>query len=93
MAIRFAEVFVSTSFIDQTADGVLRGGPMVFLKHVPGKRFLPTLYAFVCLFVTLVAGSAMQCNSMCLGIQRMSSFSSFSIAETAPVEGLNTLTL
>ncbi len=80
MAIRFAEVFVSTSFVDQTAGGLLRGGPMVFLQHVPGKRFLPSLYAAVSLFVTLVAGSAMQCNSMSLGIQRVSSLGSFDVA-------------
>lgn len=71
MAVRFAEVFVSTSFIDRSAAGVLRGGPMVFLKHVPGSRFLPTLYAFFCLFVSLVAGSAMQCNSMTIGLKRI----------------------
>lgn len=80
MAVRFAEVFASTKYIDQTATGVLRGGPMVFLKLVPGKKFLPKLYAFFCLFVTFVAGNAMQCNSMRLGLERITSFNAYIIA-------------
>ena len=80
MAVRFAEVFASTSYTDTSATGVLRGGPMVFLQHVPGKKILPTLYAFFCLFVTFVAGNAMQCNSMRLGIERITCFNIYGIA-------------
>jgi AGCS family alanine or glycine:cation symporter len=80
MALRFCEVFVSTSFTDHSSAGVLRGGPMVFLKHVPGHQFLPSLYAFFCLFVSFVAGSAMQCNSMAISIKRMSHWNSWIIA-------------
>lgn len=71
MAVRYAEVFASTYFVNTNASGILRGGPMVFLKLVPGKHYLPTAYAFFTLFVSFVAGSAMQCNSMRLGIERM----------------------
>ncbi len=71
MAIRYAEVYASTSFTDTTAAGLWRGGPMVFLGKVPGKRILPLLYAVSCLLVSFIAGSALQCNSMRLGIERI----------------------
>lgn len=80
MATRFAEVFISTSFIDKSANGLLRGGPMVFLKYVPGSRFLPHLYAFFCLFVSFAAGSAMQCNSISVGIRRITDIHPWVIA-------------
>lgn len=80
MAIRFAEVYASTVFIDRSAAGVFRGGPMVFLKRVPGSSFLSILYAFFCLLTSFVAGSGMQCNSMCLGIQRITGLDKYFIA-------------
>lgn len=71
MAVRFAEVYASTLFIEKTSAGTMRGGPMVFLRMVPGGSFLPTLYAFFGLLASFVAGSAMQCNSMAVGIHRI----------------------
>ncbi|MFA6066589.1 MAG: amino acid carrier protein [Candidatus Babeliaceae bacterium] len=71
MAIRFAEVYASTSIIDKSSFGALRGGPMVYLKRVPGGFVLPYIYAFFCLMLTFIGGNIIQCNSMGLGIERM----------------------
>ena len=80
MAIRFAEVYASTTFVDQSATGAMRGGPMAYLKRVPGGTILPYIYAFFCLMLTFISGNAMQCNSMTLGIQRMTNANSYIIA-------------
>ena len=74
MAIRFLEVFISLRFARVTDSGVMRGGPMEYLKLVPGRRFLPMLYAVATLFVVFVAGSAVQCNSIRYGIDRIVGF-------------------
>jgi alanine or glycine:cation symporter, AGCS family len=71
MAIRFAEVYASTYFIEKSATGVLRGGPMIYLKRVPGGSVLPYIYSFFCLMLSFVSGNAMQCNSIALGVERM----------------------
>ncbi len=71
MALRFAEVFLSTTVIDSTGAGMFRGGPMVFLHHVPGRRFLPMLYAIATLFVSIAAGSGMQANSITISVNRL----------------------
>lgn len=70
-AIRFAEVYISTSITETTATGVVRGGPMIYLARVPGGSFLPYFYAFFALLLTFFSGNAMQCNSISLGIARM----------------------
>lgn len=70
-AIRFAEVFVSTSITEVSATGVVRGGPMVYLARVPGGSILPYFYAFCALMLTFVSGNAIQCNSISLGMERM----------------------
>lgn len=71
LVIRFAEVFASTLFLETSSAGVTRGGPMVYLKKVPGGSVLPGIYAFFCLLSSLFAGDAMQCNSITLGVQRV----------------------
>lgn len=68
MPIRFAEVFASSIFTVETERGT-RGGPMVYLARVPGGKFLPSIFAFVCLSYCLVAASMMQSNSMAEGIR------------------------
>ncbi|MGC2310131.1 MAG: alanine:cation symporter family protein [Candidatus Babeliaceae bacterium] len=80
MALRFVEVYASTRFVDISGSGFLRGGPMVFLQKVPGRKFLPALYASFCLYVSFVAGSAVQCNSMRIGIERLTALNPFLIA-------------
>lgn len=71
IALRFAEVYASGHFIDQNKHGTFRGGPLVYLKLVPGEKYLPGMYAFFCLLTSFFAGSAMQCNSMAIGIERL----------------------
>jgi AGCS family alanine or glycine:cation symporter len=66
MAVRFAEVFLSISF--PAAEGAVLGGPMVYLKHVPGRTILPYLYAFFCMMLGFVVGNGMQANTMTQGI-------------------------
>jgi AGCS family alanine or glycine:cation symporter len=80
MAIRFAEVYASTLFVEKNESGVTRGGPMVFLHQVPGKKLLPAFYAFFGLLTSFIAGSAMQCNSVRLSVERMTGLSAGVIA-------------
>lgn len=71
MVIRYAEVYASMEFHETTPTGAKRGGPMVYLKRVPGGSFLPYLYAFFCLCLAFVTGNAIQCNSIRLGMERL----------------------
>ena len=71
LAIRFAEVFAGTYFVEKSATGALRGGPMVYLERVPGGMILPSVYAFFCLMLSFFGGNALQCNSIALGIVRL----------------------
>jgi alanine or glycine:cation symporter, AGCS family len=79
MAIRFAEVYASTHFVKKTAQGI-RGGPMIYLQLVPAGKYLAYGYAFFCLMLTLITGNAMQCNSMRIGIEKMTCLNPVSIA-------------
>ncbi|MGC2310132.1 MAG: amino acid carrier protein [Candidatus Babeliaceae bacterium] len=72
MAIRFAEVSASTYFVEKTPQGTLRGGPMAYLKRVPGGFILPSFYATFCLLLSFFSGNAMQCQSITLGLKKMS---------------------
>ncbi|MBY0109723.1 MAG: alanine:cation symporter family protein [Candidatus Babeliaceae bacterium] len=80
MAIRFAEVYASTAFTEKQAGGLMRGGPMVYLARVPGGSWLPYFYAFFCLMLTFVTGNAMQCNSIALGLEKMTAWNIYAIA-------------
>ena len=80
IALRFAEVYASCLYMDANDQGTLRGGPMAYLRRVPGSTWLPTLYAWFCLFTAFIAGSAMQCNSMSIGINRLTGISHSMIA-------------
>lgn len=71
MALRYLEVYTSLQFVRTLANGLIRGGPMEFLQKVPGKSFLPMLYAAATLFVAFTAGSAVQCNSIRYGIETL----------------------
>lgn len=68
MATRFAEVYLSSRFATQSALGSALGGPMIYLRQVPGGKFLPTAYAFFCFLLSLSSGNAMQANSIRVGI-------------------------
>lgn len=71
MAIRYCEVFLSTAFGVQHWAHSTVGGPMVYLSKVPGKKFLPYLYALFCLFLALTTGNAMQANTIRIGCVRI----------------------
>ncbi|MCL5436704.1 MAG: alanine:cation symporter family protein [Candidatus Dependentiae bacterium] len=79
MPIRFAEVFVSSIFTVETEHG-RRGGPMVYLARVPGGRFLPHVFSFLCLVYCLVSASMMQSNAMGAGITHITGLSSWIVA-------------
>jgi len=71
MVLRFAEVYASTQYIETSASGTLRGGPMVYLRQVAGGETLIYVYALLCFFLSLVSGNAMQCNSIRIGIEEI----------------------
>lgn len=80
MSLRFAEVYASTAFTEKLPSGLMRGGPMVYLARVPGGSWLPYFYAFFCLLLTFITGNAMQCNSIALGLQKMTGWNVYAIA-------------
>jgi len=79
MSVRFAEVFLSTYFID-SALGKSLGGPMIYLKNVPGRKFLPYIFALFCFFFGLTSGNAMQSNSIRIGLVRILNLNPWLIA-------------
>ena len=66
MALRFAEVYLGTKYVAEGKQ--LLGGPIAYLKKVPGGKFLPVVYAIFCFGYCLTLGNAIQCNSMRLGL-------------------------
>jgi len=64
MAIRFSEIFLSTYFRAHSTEKSAIGGPMLYLKSMPGGKILSWLYAFFCLAFGLIVGNAMQTNSV-----------------------------
>ena len=74
MSLRYAEVYLSSHFATHSTVSGSLGGPMLYLKQVPGRSFLPSLYAFLCLMLGLVSGNAMQANSMREGVLRIMPF-------------------
>lgn len=68
MAVRFAEVYLSTLYASQTTEKTTLGGPMLYLKAVPGGKYLPFLYAFFCIFYGLIGGNIIQANSMAVSL-------------------------
>lgn len=71
MALRFAEVFLSTYFPPLTEAQSTIGGPMIYLKRLPGGNFLSSFFALFLLFLGLTSGSAMQANSIRLGFAKI----------------------
>ncbi len=64
MILRFSEVYLATSFASLSSTGRVLGGPFLYLKNLPGGKFLPFIYALFCLGYTMIGGCAMQCNSI-----------------------------
>jgi alanine or glycine:cation symporter, AGCS family len=64
MAIRFAEVYISTMYgSDGKSIGAL-GGPMRYLRELPAGNALAYAYTAFCLLFSLCIGNAMQANSI-----------------------------
>ncbi len=64
MAVRFVEVYISVIYAAKTDRPMLLGGPMLYLKSVPGGKVLSFVYAISCLCLGLTLGSCMQANSI-----------------------------
>lgn len=79
MVIRYAEVYASMEFHEEQ-HGVVRGGPMVYLKRAPGGVALAYGYAVFCLGLALITGNAMQCNSITIGMERLTGMHPYIIA-------------
>ena len=68
LPIRFSEVYLSNAF-EGAGSTIATGGPMLYLKKVPGGFILPAFYAFFCLMLSLISGNAVQANSISTGLQ------------------------
>ncbi|MCF7900068.1 amino acid carrier protein [Candidatus Babeliales bacterium] len=64
MILRFAEVYLATSFSSISKTGRILGGPFLYLQQLPGGKYLPYIYATMCLAYAFFSGTAMQCNSI-----------------------------
>ncbi len=80
MAIRYAEAYLSTLFGSKHFSGGIVGGPMIYLSKVRGGAYLPYIYAAFCFMLSLASGSAMQANSITMGLVRITPLSSLAIA-------------
>jgi AGCS family alanine or glycine:cation symporter len=72
MPIRFCEVCASSLFSDSKS---ALGGPMIYLKKVPGGSVLTVLYAISIIIYTFIGGSAIQCNSIAIGLKNITHIS------------------
>jgi alanine or glycine:cation symporter, AGCS family len=68
MVIRFAEVYISTLYGMNAAEKTTLGGPMLYLKDVPGGTYLPYAYACFCLSFGLIGANAIQANSIAVSL-------------------------
>lgn len=81
MAIRFAEVYISTLYGKRFAgSSSTLGGPMLYLQDVPAGKTVAWLYAIVCVFFGLLVGNAVQTNSISLALHATTGISPFIIA-------------
>ncbi len=69
MAVRFAEVYLSTYFASKAPVKTTLGGPLLYLKEVVGGSVLVYLYAFSCFIFGLAGGNALQANSISLSLK------------------------
>jgi alanine or glycine:cation symporter, AGCS family len=68
LPIRFCEVYLSNAF-EGAGSSIVTGGPMLYLKKVPGGIILPGFYAFFCLMLGFISGNSIQANSVSKGLQ------------------------
>ncbi len=70
LPIRFCEVYLSNAFQNES-NSPITGGPMTYLKNVPGGSFLPSFYAFFCLMLAFISGNSIQANSVSNGLHHI----------------------
>ncbi len=75
MAVRFAEVFLSTHYAAKAPAGTKVGGPMLYLADLPGGSIWPYVYAIMCFAYGLVGANAYQVNAITNGMQKSFNFS------------------
>ncbi len=68
MSVRFSEVFLSTHYALHAPKNTTLGGPMLYLREIRGGPLFAYAYAAFCVFFGLIAGSAMQANSISLSV-------------------------
>jgi AGCS family alanine or glycine:cation symporter len=68
MSVRFAEVYISTLYGAKATEKTTLGGPMLYLKEVPGGAYLPYVYAAFCIVFGLIGGNAIQSNSIAVSL-------------------------
>jgi len=70
MSVRLAEVYLSVLFGSRVQESVNKlGGPMLYLRAVPGGTIIAYAYALSCLFLGFSLGSSMQANSIAVIVQ------------------------
>lgn len=69
MVIRFAEVFLSIYYANVASTRAGLGGPMLYLRNVPGGYVLAALYGFVTLCFGFLGGNGVQTNSISSSLQ------------------------
>jgi AGCS family alanine or glycine:cation symporter len=81
MAIRFAEVYISTLYgKNYVGTASTLGGPMLYLQDVPAGQWVAWLYAVTCIFFGLLVGNGVQTNSISLAMHATTGLSPFIIA-------------
>lgn len=82
MAVRFAEVYISTMYSGEEvlpysakaskgeSSHAALGGPMLYLTHVAGGKYLAVIYAWLTLLFGLIAASGFQANSISLSFNK-----------------------
>lgn len=81
MAVRFVEVYASTLYATRSAGNKdVLGGPVNYLRVVPGGSVLATLYVVLCFLFSLAGGNGSQANSIRVSIMTAYEVNPFIIA-------------
>lgn len=68
MSVRFAEVYISSLYGMKATEKTTLGGPMLYLKDVPGGSYLSYTYAIFCTIFGLIGGNVLQANSIAVSL-------------------------
>ncbi|BDC35124.1 sodium:alanine symporter [Candidatus Dependentiae bacterium Noda2021] len=80
MAVRYAEVFLASYFAAHSLEKSTIGGPMLYLRAVPGGSYLAYAYALLCALFGFAMAAIMQSNSIRLAVERTFNVSPYVIA-------------